>query len=376
MRRSFDGVARGNRRMANDPQPWLEDFSAGAAGGWTFVRSSGAEAEDPRAGFGWYQTIAPSLANNVPRVLPDGSILIEGARTNRVVRSAELGTAPWGGDTGQVSSGQADPRGGTSGCRVNLSAAQTVSQVFAGDVAASRVTTIWLRQGPGTGAYKIYAVRVGSLGQQINGTAPAAWARFNTAIGGTTNGANPDQVSRMYFDGRGSGAHGFGAGPSADDFVGFGAQSEDGLFATSYIPTTSGEATRAHEFESLAAAAVPTAIKSGRVQYKIAPEWTTAQASALHYIRYFDANNYLAIATGNTLRCRANGVDFDRAGITFAANVERTVTVDFIGDTLAIDGLASVALTNDWSGASAALNVGSDGTTGHFFGVLGRALRL
>jgi hypothetical protein len=339
----------------------------------TFSRSSEAAAVDPRNGWAWYDTAAPWPATDVARILADGAIFIEGASTNRILRSSAFGTAPWAGTVAGVTTGETDPTGATGACRIALTSAQEIDQTYAGDVAATRTTSIYLRQGPGSGAYKVYSIRVPTPnGHVISGTAAAAWTRFTTSSG-TASGATPSDVSRIYFDARGTTGQGFGPVASAIDVDAFNAQAEDGTLATSPIRTVGAAATRAIDVCSLAAAAVPSAIKAGRWSIDIWPTWATANAPSTAYIYYLDASNYLAVVSGATLRCRANGANFDVGSLTFTAHAKRTITVDFAADTLAIDGASAVALTNDWTGSSAALSIGSDGAANAFFGVLSRA---
>jgi hypothetical protein len=336
----------------------------------TFTRSSEAAAVDPRASWLFYDTTTPYPGTDVPRIMSDGAIFIEGASTNQILRSSTFDNAAWS-RTAAATPGQSDPAGGTGAYRIQLTNAQETSQTYASDVAAARVTTVYLRAGSGSGYHATYAIRSGSNGQEIHGTATAAWARYNT-ITGTTRGATPEQVSRFYFDGRGTSAHAFGGVATAIDCIAYNAQAENGALGTSPIRTAGATATRAIDVCSLAAGAVPNAIKSGRWSIDIWPIWATANAPTTTYIYYLDANNYLAIVSGATLRCRANGNNYDVGSLTFTAEAKRTVTVDFASDRLAIDGASSVALSDDWSGSSAALSIGSDGSANAFFGVLSR----
>lgn len=101
----------------------------------TFARSPvEAAAVDPRVGGAFYDLVTPWPGVDVPRILPDGSILVEAERKNLVTQSADASAWARTG-TGTETAGQGAPDGSTDAYRVadtDAGAITTYTQVVSG----------------------------------------------------------------------------------------------------------------------------------------------------------------------------------------------------------------------------------------------------
>jgi len=328
----------------------------------SFTRSGEASAVDPRAGWAFYDTTTPWPGSNVPRVQTDGAILIEPARTNLIIRSREFSnTGAWSSNSGTITTGQSAPDGTSVAMRVQSSVGGRLGPEQIGSFSGC-IASVYARKGPGTGYTVLYT-----------GGTDAGY--FAATVGTSFQRIVQNGSSGFYYlqDGRGHAILIGGPGePATDcDSVLDLAQNEVGAFATSPIRTTTTSVTRNADVGSFNS--IPSTMRTGRWDLDFWPLWATSTAPATAYIYYVDASNYLAAVSGTTLRCRAGGSNFDITGLTFTAFAKRTVTVDFDGNTLAISGASSVALSGDWSGAGSTLNVGSDGAANHVAAVLSMA---
>mgnify|MGYP006921356634 CR=1 FL=1 len=224
---------------------------AGGAGG-TRVTSAGlvASATTPRI-------------NHNPVSLAVLGLLGEEARTNLLLRSGDLSNAAWtsfGALT--VTSGAADPAGGTAGVTLDDTDAGNFSvryqDVAVANDSAQRTLTFFLKEG--TAAESTIQIIYGG-GTPLFYNAVVTWATKTVAPGAS---AGPTDVSiEPWYDGyyrvsvRGANnstgntnmrAGVYPAGTSnvaaTGTCIAWGAQNELGSFATSYIPTTSAAVTR------------------------------------------------------------------------------------------------------------------------------------
>lgn len=188
---------------------------------------------------------------------PDGErkgLLIEGASTNLLLRSSEFHLSPWSqvGTTSVTANAATAPDASLSAARVsNLSDAlgerllQTVYPLSPTTVTAS----LWVK-GEGANIGKIVTFQTKRhtgtpAGNQVDVTLTAEWQRVSVPLvmAGDNNGVRAGLTSS-------------GAPNEADSVLAWGAQLETKPYATSYIPTTTAQVTRAADVAKIEGAAL------------------------------------------------------------------------------------------------------------------------
>src|SRR5258706_12757728 len=171
-----------------------------------YSRAGEAAAVDPRAGWAFYDTTTPWPADDVPRVLSDGAILIEPARTNLILRNREFNnTGVWNVLTGTITPTQSAPDGSTARQRVQSSAGARLGPEQTGSFTGC-LGSLYVTNSAGSGYYILYMR--GNDDGYFFGTSGVDWARISG------NGA-----TGFYYvqDGRGHAVLVGGAGEAAND---------------------------------------------------------------------------------------------------------------------------------------------------------------
>ena len=176
-----------------------------------------------------------------PITLQPKGLLIEEARTNLITYSGSCTTAPWGGDTsgGSIPTATANyaiaPDGTLSATRLQINrGAGTYSRWQQGLTVTSAIFigSIWMRTTSGIGTANV-GLRLDTTG--VNCVVTGQWTRFSVAQSTATTVPALQVLSFTSIA---------GTDITADILI-WGGQVEPGAFATSYIPTTTAQVTRA-----------------------------------------------------------------------------------------------------------------------------------
>lgn len=379
--------------------PYLLDFSDA-----TFVRSSEAAAVDPRDGWAFYDTVAPWPGTNVPRILEDGSILLEDARTNLVPNSENISAWPTLGSP-TLTGGQDAPDGASDAYFVEDpgSGANAVRRVgLAVSTSVPYSHTAYLGKSDPPPSYPVFRI-LGNTGldprMSINPadgdhnmlTAGAdtsfIWdvdsGFWRVAIVKTTDASETDEDMYFYpaWDEDFSGSLDTNA---AGGHIFWGAQMELGIHPTSPIRTSGGSATRAIDQCTFATGDVPAEMKSGVFSVEVTPEFSDQDVIDDGIDRVIFAFN-----TGSTNRLyfrRAgsdcvisvaqSGVKLTSGAITFSRCQTLTLTFDSVAGSVTVAGATTgdgTTVGTTWTMPAGTLYVGNrESFTLPFSGVIGR----
>lgn len=292
------GVGPALAQSSVNPLLWVCDFEALAAGiitsldaALTFTRSSSRTARVSA------RTLITGAGVNVPVVGSNGTakgVLIEGPRTNRASQSTTMGS-PWVTYNGvgiSIGGGDTAPDGVTASTRLTDGSGSVGAaryQVCA-STASLCTASVWIRPKSGVAGALQNFDNLGGANYAYSSTADE-WQYLTTpALTGPTTGpgltlwpATGEPLSN--------------AATGSSDF--FGAQVEVGEYATEWIPTTSGSASRAGDRLQLDAA---HASAGGRVEreFKFYPKGAATQYGTDGSYAYFeslDADNHVRFDT-------------------------------------------------------------------------------
>jgi hypothetical protein len=247
-----------------------------------------------------------TVASNVPRLDYTNStcpkLLLEPSRTNLALQSSAFNDAAWTKAGVTLTSGQADPFGGTSAWKLELAAGSSyLYQPIGGTV--ERTVSIWMRADSPTNVGFSFGATTGSS-KNITTT----WQRY-TFTSSETGGVQVDNY--------------FGISPAnlAKTLYIYHAQLEGGTYPTSIIPTTTAAVTR------LADACSKTGISSliGQTEGTLYWEGRIVEGVGTDLFIAGDITNsiFFNITSSNSLRIgiRANGtLVLSPSGGTVATN--------------------------------------------------------
>jgi hypothetical protein len=360
------------RVLDTPPEFFPQDFRT--LDGYTFTRASTATDGLPSVGLP-----ADSVSSYGSDILRDvstktgevGWFLLEGARTNLILHSAEITTtrSPWASPIGTVTSvrDESDPMGGTEASR--LSAPTGINNLLQDRVGTSgvpRAHSLFVRRGPGSGVFQLLVINP-TLTR--GGTAGTEWSRIQVLTTSTAAG-----IQMRVIDTSTSGEIPSGA----RDYVAWGAQVEDNAtFASSYIPTTGSAATRLGDDLS---ANLPEKWCRGILRVLLVPAYSSAQrvASGQHISvlsAYEGARLRLAII-GPDIFVQIetwDGVFTSGVDIGFNAGDEIRFDVDWEASDLLVYLNNALELTVPFTGGwvdSVPVDIGHEDNTEHVHGLL------
>jgi len=285
-----------------------------------------------------------TCSSNQPRVMPGGDgtgplgLLVEGSRTNDLLRSEEFSNAAWtsGGSActaPTVTANQAAaPDGTTTADRVQIPACTgNWSLVYQTLGSASRTFSLFIKGNGESGAVQLF-VNPTCVSCSYN---PDTWTRCVVPSPG---------ASTVYYFGSDKIDCG-GSNQPAKDFFVWGAQAEVGAFATSYIATAGATATRADETATFPSpgAAIEAAGCGGAT---MVPSWSgTSAALNMGLVTFASA--------GRPVYVRSSGGE---QFTTFDGTTNPNIAATFTAGT-AIRGVG------EWSGSSLVIRNVTAGTS-------------
>lgn len=246
------------RRAAMAPRLVLDFMDGALPAGVTFTRAGSATYFDAA---GVLQTALADVPrfDHDPVTLQPRGLLIEGSRTNLLLRSEEFDNAAWGKVAGSVTANATTaPTGAATADQFteDTSTGQHDVRVTASFVGGTTYTFSVFAKANGRQLYMLFPIGGAGHGASfdlVGGTVTSASASITAAIvpvgGGwfrcsvtaTATGTGNVVIGFLTYNG----ASNSFAGDGVSGFYLFGAQLEAGAFPTSYIPTTTTAATRA-----------------------------------------------------------------------------------------------------------------------------------
>lgn len=300
------------------------------------------------------------------------SLLLEDTRQNNLLQANDFSNAAWAKLTCTITTGIADPTGGTTACTLTATGANaTVSQLLSNGASLARTFSVWLRRRTGVGTIQVLD---GNGGAYTTVALSASWTRFSK-----TGAAS---VFRQ------GGIKIVTSGDAIDAWCG---DDEDGAFPSSEIVTTTVALARGADTYSLPSATPPVEM-TGYVKFV---EKGTAQVTGGVVVLFANAAGgnpqFACYATGGVYHVfHHNGTSSVDVALAVTPAIGDTVELVFrlYGDgsvdiTQSINGAAPTssaqsaanALASAWAGQLCYLN--SIGTTGTGVGFIAlQALRL
>lgn len=330
----------------------------------TFTRASSAYCTAGNQTTGITNGAMTLLTTNKPRVTTGGSgvkgLLVEGARTNSVLRSEEFDNAAWllSGYGGPAPTRTANygvaPDGTNTADRLQVSAASGPEQqlmIYQNAVCPVGTSTasVYLKGVSGSGAVDLVTYGPGTC--KACSFNSSTWTRctFPTTVSGSAAYIGIGNDTQAAFCGTPL--------KSAVDVLVWGAQCESGAYASSYIPTTSAAVARAVDVGSVALTAAP-GMNVSSLAATIVPIWSTAHSIGSPIITHYRNgatdryHHYSAASSGTSWSCNPNNdaVGYFLSGaaakVLTAWTPYRSYCMNSTNATGAFDGVSMSASSN------------------------------
>jgi len=207
-----------------------------------------------------------------------GEARFKGARRveNLLTYTEDFSNGAWANAGVVITSGQSDPMGGTNAYKIVLDdSGDNLKQSIA--AAGLGIGSIWIKGDSGSDV--TLGVKIDATGNSITGIT-TEWQRFDT---GTVADMNRMQI-----------------GDRVGTFYIFGAQLEQGSFATSYIPTEATAVTRNADILSYPSSGIIDDTV-GAMSAEFTTNWTDETLSAIGKLLTDDTESPLLINTDRTL---------------------------------------------------------------------------
>jgi hypothetical protein len=373
---------------------WLGLLRAGASDVWDFTRdqylrggqflgTGGAGLTVTRASDGYAETASGTLVNFGSGVLrrTDRGVLVEGARTNLLLRSQEFNDGYW---TKQRSSATANattaPDGTltaekivedttvTNSHDLRRSVSVTNGTVYTISIFAKAAERTWcaifasFSSATSTTSFDLGAGVVGTVSANATATMTAlanGWYRCTITVT-----ANASSGAVFFYLATGDGIAGTsytGDGTSGAFF--WGAQLEEAAFASSYIPTVASTVTRAADQVTVTL----SALTSG---YSMYAQWDGSQNANGRVIDF--GNSTLIRRSGGT-NLNFNGAGLEGSAVGAFASGKAAIAIDAAAVRGAANGSSVTVTTGSYSSSSqTALRFGSTGTSNYLDGYIRR----
>jgi hypothetical protein len=373
---------------------WLGLLRAGASDVWDFTRdqylrggqflgTGGAGLTVTRASDGYAETASGTLVNFGSGVLrrTDRGVLVEGARTNLLLRSQEFNDGYW---TKQRSSATANattaPDGTltaekivedttvTNSHDLRRSVSVTNGTVYTISIFAKAAERTWcaifasFSSATSTTSFDLGAGVVGTVSANATATMTAlanGWYRCTITVT-----ANASSGAVFFYLATGDGIAGTsytGDGTSGAFF--WGAQLEEAAFASSYIPTVASTVTRAADQVTVTL----SALTSG---YSMYAQWSGSQNGGSRVID-FGGSTLIRRSGGTNLNF--NGAGLEGSAVGAFASGKAAIAIDAAAVRGAANGSSVTVTTGSYSSSSqTALRFGSTGTSNYLDGYIRR----
>jgi hypothetical protein len=310
----------------------------------------------------WDGTTLTRYASGAPRILGDGSLYVEGSRTNKVHDSStysSLVNATAIDDSGvnpAGDAGTADQITVTSASgRANVDSGTNLT---AGAISAS-VFVRWLSGADGMSLNLALAAGIGSTNTPFLPT--GAWGRFVNSFAGSAGGAL--QMRPLELD-------------SGNDnvYLQWGGQAEEGSFPSQLIETSGSAGTRLADDAYIESANVPTDMRTGVWRVVIRPRRASTEASDTSTETLFSfgsgTDNRVYIDSSNQIVVRCGGVNVvTTAALTWAA--DEYIGLVFDSAAGRVTSPAGNEIGTPWAMPAGDVQVGNDDAlTTAFFGAL------
>lgn len=340
----------------------------------TFTRSSEAAAVDPRTGWAFYDLATPWPGVDVARIMSDGAILVEGARTNVDTQARDFST--WTGSNAAVTTGSIDGPDGitTTGDLIEATSATSPKITKATGLSSGAVTlSVYLRRATWSGTVTI-ALTDGTTTVTAGLVLSDTWQRVTVTL--------PSAASAVTAEIR------LGADATADCYADL-VQVEAGAFSCSPIRTPGVAATRAGDQPTVPAGSWDALANASRFVVDVWPEFASTMSPPA-------GTQYHVFSPGGTVRLlfrwsgsnweirfsNSAGTSIESLSVAWAAYDNLRITCDHTSGLVLVENvttgtadtaIAASAAGGSWAGyAGLDLHVGQSTSTNHLHGVLGR----
>ena len=302
-------------------------------------------------------------------------LLMEGARTNRVLRSRDLAGTSWGPGSGVLTNDQnGGPDGATLADRVNAGSGQIAPYALEQGSAGLTSIAVWRRAVAGSVNHQIFIGQGPSLAtiQWAARAATTTWSRHDL-----TATATPGAAGYLGLDGRDGSTNGGQAAQAQDCYLDL-HQMESAAFPSSPIRTTTTAVIRGVDVLSYAVGQYPASFLTRGFRFTFVPDFSSAEllASGAGNSLIHDSigTNVLQFTVGSSPRFWVNGSFVDGSPLTYSRGQLLTFTVQPLAGRITVSGATAGNGSATVAGVAwpaGTLTIGSSGGAISAFGRFG-----